>query len=78
MPNQQRVILNQSGIPYQPQVVVQQNGFNQQSEIISRQSFQQGESKVMQGSINPQLQFSNLQNASIAQSNYIPNYQYRQ
>jgi hypothetical protein len=67
-------------MPYQPQVVLQNSGipFQQQSGIIPRQSFQQGGSKVMQGSIMPQSQFSNIQNASIAQSNYIPNYQYKQ
>ena len=67
-------------MPYQSRVVVQNNGipFQQQSGMIPRQSFQHGGSKVIQGSIMPQSQFSNIHNASIAQSNYIPNYQYRQ
>lgn len=31
----------------------------------------------MHGSIMPQSQFSNIHNANIAQSNYIPNYQFK-
>lgn len=74
IPHQSGMISHQNGMmAHQSGMVTQQSQYMKEGNLI----FKNLGSKIMQGSIMPPTQFSNIHNANIAQSNYIPNYQFK-